>query len=180
MALKVISIFKVIAITFSILPTVSPVINFSFPTFFNFGDSNSDTGGLAAGIAFPVGPPNGQTYFLEPSGRFCDGRLIIDFLSNVSSIYRHVKTMLKQNLICSLNISAAVDAMDLPFLNPYLDSVGAPNFQKGCNFATGGSTILPANAASISPFSLGIQVAQFVKFKARVLELLGKGIISKV
>ncbi|XP_062144795.1 GDSL esterase/lipase At1g54790-like [Alnus glutinosa] len=146
MALKV-CIFKVIAITFSILPTVSPVTNFSFPAIFNFGDSNSDTGGLAAGVAFPVGPPNGQTYFLKPSGRFCDGRLIIDFL---------------------------MDAMDLPFLNPYLDSVGAPNFQKGCDFATGGSTILPANAASTSPFSLGIQVAQFARFRARALELLEK------
>jgi hypothetical protein len=72
-----------------------------------------------------------------------------------------------------------VDAMDLPFLNPYLDSVGAPNLQKGCNFATGGSTILPANAASTSPFSLGIQVAQFLKFKARVLEFLDKGITFK-
>ncbi|GMY16598.1 GDSL esterase/lipase At1g54790-like [Fagus crenata] len=145
MALKAF-ICHILAITFLVLPIVSSA-NFSFPTIFNFGDSNSDTGGLAAGIAFPVGPPNGQTYFLKPSGRFSDGRLIIDFLMN---------------------------ALDLPFLNPYLDSVGAPNFQNGCNFATGGSTILPANAASTSPFSFGIQVAQFVKFKTRVLELLAK------
>nr|DAD33540.1 TPA_asm: hypothetical protein HUJ06_012391 [Nelumbo nucifera] len=123
-------------------------VNFSYPAVFNFGDSNSDTGGLAAAIAFPVNSPNGQTYFLKPSGRFCDGRLIVDFL---------------------------VDAMDLPLLNAYLDSVGAPNFGTGCNFATGGSTILPANAASTSPFSFGIQVAQFLRFKARVLELLAKG-----
>lgn len=69
----------------------------------------------------------------------------------------------------------AVDAMGRPFLNPYLDSVGAPDFQKGCNFAAGGSTILPANAASTSPFSFGVQVAQFVRFKDRVLKLLAKG-----
>lgn len=68
----------------------------------------------------------------------------------------------------------AVDAMDRQFLNPYLDSVGAPNFQKGCNFATGGSTILPANAASTSPFSFGVQVAQFVRFRDRVLQLLAE------
>ncbi|CAK9151027.1 unnamed protein product [Ilex paraguariensis] len=73
-----------IALEFLYLRGVTP-FNFSYPAVFNFGDSNSDTGGLAAGIAFPVGPPNGQTYFLKPSGRFCDGRLIIDFLSNVSS-----------------------------------------------------------------------------------------------
>ncbi|XP_041016980.1 GDSL esterase/lipase At1g54790-like [Juglans microcarpa x Juglans regia] len=147
MALEV-HTFQVLATTFLIfLPITSPAANFNFPAVFNFGDSNSDTGGLAAGVAFPVKPPNGQTYFLEPSGRFCDGRLIIDFLMN---------------------------ATDLPFLNPYLDSVGAPNFQTGCNFAAGGATILPANAASTCPFSFGIQVAQFVRFKDQVLELLAK------
>ncbi|RVW54900.1 GDSL esterase/lipase [Vitis vinifera] len=128
------------------LPVISPS-NFTYPAVFNFGDSNSDTGGLAAGVAFPVGAPNGETYFNKPSGRFCDGRLIIDFL---------------------------MDSMDLPYLNAYLDSIGAPSFRTGCNFATGGATILPANAASLSPFSFGFQVAQFIRFKARVLELLGK------
>lgn len=72
-------------------------------------------------------------------------------------------------------MSLAVDEAGLPFLNPYLDSVGAPNFQKGCNFATGGGTILPANAASTDPFSFGVQVYQFIRFKARVLQLLAKG-----
>ncbi|KAF4382758.1 GDSL esterase/lipase At1g54790 [Cannabis sativa] len=136
-----------LALSFSyLLPHVSP-IDFTYPAVFNFGDSNSDTGGIAAGIAFPVGQPYGQTYFLKPSGRFCDGRLIIDFL---------------------------MDSLKLPFLNPYLDSIGAPSFQKGCNFATGGSTILPANAASLSPFSFGVQVSEFVRFKDRALQLLAK------
>ncbi|KAH6793980.1 GDSL-like Lipase/Acylhydrolase superfamily protein [Perilla frutescens var. hirtella] len=121
--------------------------NFNYQTVFNFGDSNSDTGGLAAGIAFPIVPPHGQTFFQKPAGRLCDGRLITDFL---------------------------MEAMGLPFMSPYLESVGAPSFKSGCNFATGGSTLLPAKANSISPFSFGIQVAQFIRFKARVLELLAK------
>ena len=66
--------------------------------------------------------------------------------------------------------------MDLPFLNAYLDSVGLPNFRKGCNFAAAGSTIRPATPTSVSPFSFGVQVAQFLRFKARVLELLPEGI----
>lgn len=65
--------------------------------------------------------------------------------------------------------------MDLPFLNPYLDSLGTPSFRQGCNFATAGCTILPATPSSVSPFSFGIQVAQFLRFKARVLELLAQG-----
>lgn len=68
-----------------------------------------------------------------------------------------------------------MDAMGLPFMSPYLDSVGAPDFKSGSNFATGGSTILPVKANAASPFSFGVQVAQFIRFKARVLELLANG-----
>ncbi|KAI3449594.1 hypothetical protein Pfo_006259 [Paulownia fortunei] len=140
------STFLILQIIFYCLAKVDS-FNFSYQVVFNFGDSNSDTGGLAAGIAFPVGPPNGQTFFQKPAGRFCDGRLITDFL---------------------------MDAMDLPFMSPYLDSVGAPNFQTGCNFATGGSNVLHSKANATSPFSFGVQVAQFIRFKSRVLELLVK------
>jgi hypothetical protein len=47
---------------------------------FNFGDSNSDTGGLAAGAGFRLHRPFGRRFFGRPSGRFSDGRLYIDFL----------------------------------------------------------------------------------------------------
>ena len=50
------------------------------PVVFNFGDSNSDTGGYSIGLGLNFGPPNGRTFFHQPSGRLCDGRLIIDFL----------------------------------------------------------------------------------------------------
>ncbi|CAN1132153.1 GDSL esterase/lipase At1g54790 [Linum perenne] len=104
-----------------------------YPAVFNFGDSNSDTGGLAAGIGYPIERfPYGQTYFHRPTGRFSDGRLIVDFLS-------------------------------------------APSFKRGTNFATGGSTIVANAANTFSPFTFGVQVAQFVRFKARVLELLATG-----
>jgi len=55
-----------------------------FPAVFNFGDSNSDTGALIAAGFESLYPPNGQTYFQIPSGRYSDGRLIVDFLSNKS------------------------------------------------------------------------------------------------
>lgn len=52
----------------------------SNPVLFNFGDSNSDTGGSAAGFGnvFPL--PDGRVFFNRSTGRLCDGRLIIDFL----------------------------------------------------------------------------------------------------
>ncbi|KAK9272673.1 hypothetical protein L1049_003050 [Liquidambar formosana] len=83
-----------------------------FPAIYNFGDSNSDTGGRSAAL-LEVPPPNGETFFGKPSGRFCDGRLIIDLLAG---------------------------ELGLPYLNAYLDSIGT-NFRHGANFATGGSSI---------------------------------------
>lgn len=51
----------------------------AFEAIFNFGDSNTDTGGFWA--AFPAqGPPNGMTFFNKPAGRATDGRVIVDFL----------------------------------------------------------------------------------------------------
>ncbi|KAJ4779394.1 GDSL esterase/lipase [Rhynchospora pubera] len=127
-------------------PMAMGEIDFNYPAVFNFGDSNTDTGGRVASGLESISPPYGETFFGRPSGRFCDGRLIIDFL---------------------------LDAMDLPFSNSYLQSVGAPSFQTGTNFAAAGCSILPANPTSVSPFSFGIQIAQFLQFKSQVLQLLG-------
>jgi len=55
-----------------------------FPAVFNFGDSNSDTGAVSAAFG-RVPPPYGETFFGQPSGRYCDGRLIIDFLGKFVS-----------------------------------------------------------------------------------------------
>lgn len=51
-----------------------------FPAIFNFGDSNSDTGGLTAAFPAAVSKPYGDTFFHEPVGRYSDGRVIIDFI----------------------------------------------------------------------------------------------------
>lgn len=110
-----------------------------FPAIYNFGDSNSDTGAISATLS-EILPPNGESFFGKPAGRNCDGRLIIDF---------------------------AAENLGLPYLSPYLDSVGA-NFRHGANFATGGSSIRPGG---FSPFDLSIQISQFIQFKARTIAL---------
>ncbi|XP_058077064.1 GDSL esterase/lipase At1g09390 [Magnolia sinica] len=86
-----------------------------YPRIFNFGDSNSDTGGLVAGLGFPVNLPNGRSFFRRSTGRLCDGRLVLDFLCE------------------SLNTN---------YLSPYLDSLGS-NFSNGVNFAVIGSSTQP-------------------------------------
>ena len=49
-----------------------------------------------------------------------------------------------------------------------MDSLARSNFKNGANFAIVGSSTLPKYV----PFSLNIQVMQFVHFKTRTLELL--------
>lgn len=57
-----------------------------FPAIFNFGDSNSDTGGISAAFGSPAPFPNGVTHFHTPSGRFSDGRLVIDFIGTLPTL----------------------------------------------------------------------------------------------
>lgn len=57
------------------------------PVIFNFGDSNSDTGGLAAGLGYTIGIPNGRSFFRRSTGRLSDGRLIIDFLCKLKLLF---------------------------------------------------------------------------------------------
>lgn len=61
----------------------------------------------------------------------------------------------------------AAEKLKLPYLSPYLDSI-ATDFRHGANFATGGSSIRPGG---YSPFHLGIQINQFLRFKARATAL---------
>jgi hypothetical protein len=74
-----ISCFCMILLYASTLNPVFALKNCTFPAIFNFGDSNSDTGGFAAALKTPK-PPSGETFFHMPAGRFSDGRLIIDFM----------------------------------------------------------------------------------------------------
>uniref|UniRef100_M8CKT8 GDSL esterase/lipase n=1 Tax=Aegilops tauschii TaxID=37682 RepID=M8CKT8_AEGTA len=48
---------------------------------FNFGDSNSDTGGVAAIMGIRIAAPEGRAFFHHPTGRLSDGRVVLDFIS---------------------------------------------------------------------------------------------------
>lgn len=50
------------------------------PVVFAFGDSNTDTGGVAAGLGNYYPLPEGRAFFRRATGRLCDGRLVIDYL----------------------------------------------------------------------------------------------------
>ncbi|XP_028775025.1 esterase-like [Neltuma alba] len=129
-------------ITTTLLNQVQATKVCRFPAIFNFGDSNSDTGGFDASL-FELTLPYGQTYFHRPAGRGSDGRLIIDFIAQ---------------------------SFGLPYLSAYLDSLEA-NFTHGANFAAVASTILPPPSVMpvgrFSPFYLDMQYSQFTRFIPR-------------
>ncbi|GAV72436.1 Lipase_GDSL domain-containing protein [Cephalotus follicularis] len=146
--LKMSANFRQLVLVLLLMKTMCSRLSYSkceFEAIFNFGDSNSDTGGFWA--AFPAqSGPFGMTYFRRPSGRASDGRLIVDFLAQ---------------------------ALGLPFVSPYLQSIGS-DYRHGANYATLASTVLLPNTSlfvtGISPFSLAIQLNQMKEFKTRVDE----------
>ncbi|OIW04498.1 hypothetical protein TanjilG_13880 [Lupinus angustifolius] len=128
-----------------------PPVPLNMTSIFNFGASNSDTGGYSVSMK-ALKSPYGETYFHRPAGRYSDGRIILDFIA--------------QNF-------------GLPYLSPYLDSLGS-NFSTGANFGTAGSTIQPQSNYSIvgyvfSPFSLDVQYNQFINFIPRTKFFREKG-----
>ncbi|KAK6930907.1 GDSL lipase/esterase [Dillenia turbinata] len=92
-----------------------------FSKVFAFGDSYTDTGnahfmgGLGSFLSFSHSA-YGSTFFKKPSNRLCDGRLVIDFLT---------------------------EALGLQYLSPY--KATSVNFTYGCNFAIAGSTSFSKN-----------------------------------
>lgn len=75
-------------------------------------------------------------------------------------------------------LKIAAQALGLPFLSPYLQSIGS-DFRHGANFATLASTVrLPQSSlfvTGVSPFALAIQLNQLKQFKAKVDELHSSG-----
>ncbi|KAK6145822.1 hypothetical protein DH2020_019691 [Rehmannia glutinosa] len=110
---------------------------------YQLGDSISDTGNVVR--LFSIAPssrrPYGETFPGYPTGRWSDGRLIIDYIAM---------------------------ALGLPLLNPYLAKNAS--FDNGVNFAAAGSTALKSSfflAKGILPQpvpSLGVQLKWFRKY----------------
>ncbi|XP_006651411.2 GDSL esterase/lipase At1g28600-like [Oryza brachyantha] len=115
-----------------------------FTRMFSLGDSITDAGNLA--VISPNSTfnrlPYGETFFGRPTGRFCDGRLIVDFLA---------------------------EELGLPFLTPFLRGKTAEDFRQGANFAVAGATALSQDffkemgldLTLIPPFSLDVQLEWF-------------------
>ncbi|XP_058095674.1 GDSL esterase/lipase At1g31550-like [Magnolia sinica] len=137
---------------FSLIHRITVFLTFStthsvldcYTSIFSFGDSLADTGNSVRESIYTsyVGNfPYVETYFHRPTGRYSDGRLIVDFIA---------------------------EELGLPYLPPYLGSSSDSNFRQGVNFAVGGATALDAAffrergiSNELTNNSLGIQLGWF-------------------
>ncbi|KAL9247243.1 hypothetical protein vseg_020695 [Gypsophila vaccaria] len=114
---------------------------------FVFGDSLYDGGmtlynGIAgAGAEFW---PYGETFFKKPVGRYCDGRVIPDFLAQYAG---------------------------LPFPEPYLKP-GVNDYENGINFASAGACVL--TQLRPATINLKRQINYFLKIIPKLKEQVGE------
>ncbi|XP_002533922.2 GDSL lipase [Ricinus communis] len=115
---------------------------------FVFGDSLYDPGNnnfINVDIHFKANRwPYGEAYFKFPTGRFCDGRIIPDFIA------------IKANL---------------PLWTPYL-APGKHQFTNGANFASAASGVL--SETNPGTISLGMQVNYFKNVTSQLRQELGQ------
>ncbi|KAJ0439763.1 putative sinapine esterase [Helianthus annuus] len=114
----------------------------------SFGDSIADTGNqkhlalISDDVIFICGPPYGQNFIGQSTGRCSNGRLIIDFLA---------------------------ESLGLPLIPPYFNGKGSSGVgRQGVNYAVVGATALDASfmeakwsERSVINASIKIQLAWF-------------------
>ncbi|XP_044971973.1 sinapine esterase-like [Hordeum vulgare subsp. vulgare] len=142
-------------------PAAAPANQSScYKRLFSFGDSLIDTGNYIVHFSTTPGPvmelPYGETFFGRPTGRWSDGRLIVDFI---------------------------VERLGFPYWPAYLQAAAAAGnslaeeFRYGVNFAVASATALSRDffrkkhlqVDQMPPYSLDVQIGLFKK----VLAVLG-------
>ncbi|KAI3983243.1 hypothetical protein MKX01_013310 [Papaver californicum] len=124
-----------------LITTTNPVSGSYYKSIFSFGDSLADTGNSLYSNPndYMARWPYGETYFHRATGRFCDGRVALDFIAQ---------------------------AVGLPLLPPYLGSSNK-DLNQGVNFAVGGATALDSSFFEerkirvVTNASLGVQLEWF-------------------
>ncbi|XP_016559760.1 GDSL esterase/lipase At1g28580 isoform X3 [Capsicum annuum] len=136
------------------------IIEGCFNSIISFGDSLADTGnGLHLSLN-KIHPPHfarqpyGETFFHHPTGRFSDGRLVIDFIA---------------------------ESLGLPLVPAYLgsniDERNNVKFRQGVNFAVGGATaldsayLLDKGVRAPNNVSLGTQLGWFKQMMSTFCKL---------
>ncbi|KAM0898798.1 hypothetical protein ACQ4PT_021712 [Festuca glaucescens] len=146
------AVLLVVAVVLLVKAEVALCDGCSYKRIFSFGDSIIDTGNFVFDIGNGQSPlkelPFGMTFFKRPSGRICDGRVLVDFYA---------------------------EAFKLPLLPPSIPEEKTGQFTTGANFAVFASIALPAayykskyNFKMSVPSDLGAQLDSFKRVLARI------------
>lgn len=120
-----------------------------FNKIYAFGDSFTDTGNTKnaegpSGFGHVSNSPYGTTFFNHSTNRYCDGRLVIDFVT---------------------------ESLSLPYLQPYRHSKKSNDSTFGVNFAVAGSTainhmffVMNNLSLDITPQSIQTQMLWFNRY----------------
>ncbi|KAF8675871.1 hypothetical protein HU200_047364 [Digitaria exilis] len=147
-------IFKCLAtllISAVLLVNLTPGLCSCYKRIFSFGDSIIDTGNFVHTLDNDQSRynefPYGMTFFKNATGRFCDGRVLVDFYAQ---------------------------AFQLPLIPPNLPEQDLSLFPNGANFAVAGATAMPPhyylkwNHSVPIPYSLDIQIGWFKQMLQRI------------
>ncbi|XP_051125533.1 GDSL esterase/lipase At1g31550-like [Andrographis paniculata] len=157
-AAVVVFLITVLSISVSAAAAAGTTTFGCYESIVSFGDSLTDTGNILSVAVHkampPTGkPPFGRTFFNRPTGRYCDGRLVIDFIAQ---------------------------SLGLPLLKPYFSDGGNEEERRrslatGVNFAVAGATVLDSEFYDkigyhnpVTNNSLTIQLDWFRSFLTRL------------
>lgn len=132
--------------------SVSALIADDHVALFVFGDSLYDTGmdAIFKPKSLGTNKPYGETFFKKPTGRYCDGRVLPDFITEYAK---------------------------LPYLPPYLKP-GLTDYTNGVNFAVAGACVL--SDIRPGTVNLKMQVDYFVQMVEKMKKQIGESESNKV
>ncbi|KAK1549620.1 hypothetical protein Q3G72_004964 [Acer saccharum] len=152
--------FNIICVTLLLLTSVEASVleeksGASTSAFFIFGDSSVDPGNNNYINTIPENQANYKPYghngfFQRPTGRFSDGRVIVDFIAEYAK---------------------------LPLIPPFLEP--SADYTNGANFASGGAGVLPETNQGMV-IDLPTQLKNFEVVQKSLIEKLGEAEAEKV
>ncbi|TKW15677.1 hypothetical protein SEVIR_5G253200v4 [Setaria viridis] len=152
-------LFPVVVVAAAALAGAAPA-SACYTRLFSFGDSLADTGNYRFVCGDDSDPvlrlPYGETFFHRATGRFSNGRIVLDFIGTHAAMAPPLSTdKFRSSSHLRFKKKSAAEALGIPFVRPYLSGRRAEDFASGANFAVGGATALSPEFFRDRGFDIG-------------------------